>query len=254
MAKVAEWGLGWACPTPEPTEGCHGAQGVGGQPAHPRPLDDFLGKHKQKAKAARQPPWVCGAPETLPVLWLGGWWAQWFQDPEGCPPYHASSCQAQRLGCHHECAHTVHHVTSPSPPCWVPRLPPQAATPRPTCSARNRAFNQYTRTTNSSHPSSNRSRWDEANDSCRRSPRKWAPGKSGPNLPFTTPAGQFRGDTENRQAGRSQPREWGPDALLLPEALSPRSPMAPSGQCQSQTGPIGMQKPWSSRTSTSRLS
>lgn len=35
---------------------------------------------------------------------------------------------------------------------------PKQPTTEPTCSARNRAFNQYTRTTNSSQPSSNRSR------------------------------------------------------------------------------------------------
>lgn len=241
-------------PTLEPTNQLKGAtvfRGLGA--SQPAPvLPTALSKHKQRAKATRQPLWVCGAHETLPVLWLGGWWARWLQDPEDPP--HTTLPDAEPSAQVLSGMHT--HGPScdqPSPPCWVPRLPPQAAAPRPTCSARNRAFNQYTRTTNSNQPSSNRSRWDEANDSCRRSPRKWAPGKSGPNLPFNTPAGQFRGDTENRQAGRSQPHEWGPDALLLPEALSPRSPMVPSGQRQSPTGPTRMQKPWGSQPSPSRL-
>lgn len=64
-----------------------------------------------------------------------------------------------------------------------------------TCSARKRAFSQYTRVTNSIQPSSNKSRCEEANDSCNRSPKKWVPGKSGPNFPFTEAAGQFRGET-----------------------------------------------------------
>lgn len=64
-----------------------------------------------------------------------------------------------------------------------------------TCSARKRAFSQYTRVTNSIQPSSNRSRCEDANDSCNRSPKKWVPGKSGPNLPFREAAGQLRGET-----------------------------------------------------------
>lgn len=133
----------------------------------------------------------------------------------------------------HMRTHTLHHAASSLPSRWVPAHPPQAADHRPTCSARNRAFNQYTRTTNSSQPSSNRSRWDEANDSCRRSPRKWAPGKSGPNLPLTTPAGQFRGDTENHRpkgvnlmCGAQTPF----CSLRLPPALSPWSLTAPEQQ------------------------
>lgn len=67
-----------------------------------------------------------------------------------------------------------------------------------TCSARKRAFSQYTRVTNSIQPSSNKSRCEDANDSCNRSPKKWVPGKSGPNFPFTETAGQFRGETANQ--------------------------------------------------------
>lgn len=67
-----------------------------------------------------------------------------------------------------------------------------------TCSARKRAFSQYTRVTNSIQPSSNKSRCEDANDSCNRSPKKWVPGKSGPNFPFTEAAGQFRGETANQ--------------------------------------------------------
>lgn len=68
---------------------------------------------------------------------------------------------------------------------------------KPTCSARKRAFSQYTRVTNSIQPSSNKSRCEDASDSCSRSPKKWVPGKSGPNFPFTEAAGQFRGETAN---------------------------------------------------------
>lgn len=67
-----------------------------------------------------------------------------------------------------------------------------------TCSARKRAFSQYTRVTNSIQPSSNKSLCEDANDSCNRSPKKWVPGKSGPNFPFTEAAGQFRGETANQ--------------------------------------------------------
>ena len=48
-------------------------------------LHTALRKHKQRAKTARQPLWVCGAHETLPVLWLDGWWARWLQEPD-VPP------------------------------------------------------------------------------------------------------------------------------------------------------------------------
>lgn len=67
-----------------------------------------------------------------------------------------------------------------------------------TWSARKRAFSQYTRVTNSIQPSSNKSRCEDANDSWRRSPKKWIPGKSGPNFPLTEAAGQFRGATANQ--------------------------------------------------------
>lgn len=67
-----------------------------------------------------------------------------------------------------------------------------------TCSARKRAFSQYTRVTNSIQSSSNKSRCEDANDSCNRSPKKWVPGKSGPNFPFTEAAGQFRGETASQ--------------------------------------------------------